>query len=231
MKHLLSLSMVGVLSMGGLSSGCASLGDKDKTVKGAAIGTVAGAALGAAVGAARGDWKKGAMIGAASGAVVGGVTGAVMDKQEEDLRKAGIRAERDEAGNLLINLSGESLKFDTGKSTLQPAGEALLTRLANVLRQYPENRIVIEGHTDNVGSASNNRILSQARADSVRSFLLKQGVPARCILSATGKGQDEPIADNKTEAGRAQNRRVELSIQVDEEEAKRNQAEREKLKK
>jgi outer membrane protein OmpA-like peptidoglycan-associated protein len=230
MKSMLTLSLAAVVAMGSMTSGCASLGDKDKTVKGTGLGALGGAAVGAAWGAARGDWKKGAMIGAAAGAAIGGVTGAVMDKQEEDLRKAGIAAERDEAGNLIINLSGESLKFDTGKSSLQPSGEALLTRLAGVLRQYPENRIVIEGHTDNVGALAMNKSLSQSRADSVKTYILKQGVPARCVVQTMGYGPERPVADNNTAAGRAENRRVELSIHVDEEEAKRNQAEREKRK-
>lgn len=225
MQKMLSLTLAAAVALG---TGCASMGDKDKTVKGTAIGTVAGAAVGAAWGAARGDWKKGALIGAASGAAIGGITGAVMDKQEEDLRKAGIQAERDEAGNLIINLSGETLKFDTGKSSLQPGGEALLTKLAGVLKKYPENRIVIEGHTDNVGSASTNKLLSQNRADSVKTYILKQGVPSRCVVQTMGYGSEKPIADNKTSAGKAENRRVELSIHVDEEEAKKNQAEREK---
>jgi outer membrane protein OmpA-like peptidoglycan-associated protein len=231
MKKWLSLSLAGLLAVGTLTNGCASLGDKDKTVKGTAIGAVAGAAVGAAWGAARGDWAKGAMIGAASGAAIGGISGAVMDKQEEDLRKAGIAAERDEAGNLVVSLSGESLKFDTGKAIIKPEGEALLTKLANVLKKYPENRIIISGHTDNVGSAATNRSLSQQRADSVKASLIAKGVPARCVPSAVGYGPDKPVADNATADGRAQNRRVDLSITVDEDEAKANQAEREKYKK
>lgn len=213
-----------------LGGGCATLGDGDKTMKGTAIGAAAGAATGALWGAARGDWAKGAMIGAAAGAAVGGITGAVMDKQEEDLRKAGIRAERDEAGNLVVSLSGESLKFDTGKAVIKPEGEAVLNKLAAVLVKYPENRIFISGHTDNVGSASLNRTLSQQRADSVKAYLLGRGVPARCIPSAVGYGPDKPVASNATEAGRAANRRVDLAISVDEEEAKVNQAQREKRK-
>lgn len=228
MKKLLALSLAGLMGLATLNTGCASLGDKDKTAKGAAIGTLGGAAVGAAWGAARGDWKKGAAIGAAAGLVVGGVTGAVMDKQEEDLRKAGIDAERDEAGNLVISLSGESLKFDTGRATVKPEGGALLTKLSNVLRQYPENRIVISGHTDNVGSASTNRALSQQRADSVKAYIISKGVPARCVPSAVGYGSEQPVASNATEAGRAANRRVDLSITVDEDEAKANQEQRKK---
>jgi outer membrane protein OmpA-like peptidoglycan-associated protein len=227
---LIHLGLAAALGAAALNSGCASMGDKDKTVKGTAIGTVAGAAVGAAWGAARGDWKKGAAIGAASGAVIGGVSGAVMDKQEEDLRKAGIRAERDEAGNLVVSLSGDTLKFDTGKAVIKPEGEEVLAKLAGVIKKYPENRISISGHTDNVGKPSDNVTLSQRRADSVRAFLLAQGLPSRCVLSSTGYGQEKPVADNKTMDGKAANRRVELQIAVDDEEAKKNQAEREKRK-
>jgi outer membrane protein OmpA-like peptidoglycan-associated protein len=224
---LIHLSLA-VAVAGSALTGCASTGDKDKTVKGTALGAVAGAAAGAAWGAARGDWKKGALIGAGVGAAAGGITGAVMDKQEESLRKAGIASERDEAGNLVVSLSGESLKFETGKATLNADGEALLTKLAGVLKKYSENRITISGHTDNVGKASDNVTLSQRRADSVKAYILGAGVPARCVLSSTGYGSEKPVGDNKTVAGKASNRRVELSIVVDEEEAKKNQAEREK---
>jgi outer membrane protein OmpA-like peptidoglycan-associated protein len=227
---LIHLGMAATLAIAALNSGCASTGDKDKTAKGAGIGAVTGAAVGAAWGAARGDWKKGAAIGAASGAVIGGVSGAVMDKQEEDMRKAGIRTERDEAGNLVVSLTGDTLKFDTGKAVIKPEGEEVLARLAGVIKKYPENRISISGHTDNVGKASDNVALSQRRADSVRAFLLGQGVPSRCILSSTGYGQEKPVADNNTANGKAANRRVELQIAVDDEEAKKNQTEREKRK-
>ncbi len=221
---LLAFLLAGLL----LNNGCATIGDGDKTANGAGIGTVAGAAVGAAWGAARGDWKKGALIGAAAGAAIGGVTGAVMDKQEEDLRKAGIRTERDKAGNLVVSMSGDTLKFDSAKATLKPEGEALLSKLAGVLAKYPENRILVEGHTDSTGKPEFNMTLSQNRADRVKAFLLEKGVPPRSILAATGFGSDKPVADNATADGRAANRRVELKISVDKEEAEKNEAEREK---
>jgi outer membrane protein OmpA-like peptidoglycan-associated protein len=211
-------------------TGCASTGDHDKTYKGAAIGTVAGAAIGAAWGAARGDWKKGAAIGAGVGAVAGVSTGVVMDKQEEDLRKAGIRAERDDNGNLIVSLTGDTLKFDTGKAVISSDGFAVLAKLAGVIKKYPENRISISGHTDNVGKASDNVVLSQRRADSVKAAILADGVPVRCMLSSMGYGAEHPVGDNTTVAGRALNRRVELAITADEDEAKANEAQREKLK-
>jgi len=225
-QALILAALVAVMSV----TGCASTGDKDKAVKGTAIGAVTGAAIGAAWGAARGDWAKGAAIGAGVGAAAGGVTGVVMDRQEESLRKAGIASERDAAGNLVISLSGETLKFDTGKASLKPEGESLLTKLAGVLKKYPENRISISGHTDNVGRASDNLALSQRRAESVKAYILSQGVQSRCVLTATGYGDEKPVGNNKTVAGKAENRRVELSIRVDEDEAKKNQADREKYK-
>jgi outer membrane protein OmpA-like peptidoglycan-associated protein len=209
-----------------LLSSCATVGDGDKTMKGAGIGTLGGAAAGALIGAMAGNPAKGAWIGAASGAAVGTVTGVVLDKQEEQLRKAGIQAERDRQGNLLVSLAGDSLKFDTNKAELKPAGMEQLARVSGVLRDYPENRISIMGHTDSVGDESYNLRLSQARADTVKNTLLQQGVPPRSILSSTGYGESQPVADNATPEGRAQNRRVDLRIQVDEAEASRNQAER-----
>jgi len=213
-----------------LSTGCETVGSGKKTAVGTGVGALAGAGVGALWGAARGDAAKGALIGAAAGAAIGGVTGAVMDKQAEDLRKAGIRAERDEAGNMLIQLSGDSLRFDTGKATIQPSGQQVLSNLASVIAKYSENRIAISGHTDNVGNASSNQTLSQQRADAVQFFLLKRGVPAKCITSSTGYGQTRPKYDNKTVAGKAANRRVELAITVDEAEAEANQKARESYK-
>lgn len=216
-----------VLSIAMFVSGCATVGDGDKTWKGAAIGTASGAALGAGIGATQGSAGKGAMWGAIAGAAIGTTTGVVLDAQEEKLRKAGIRARRDQHGNLLISLSGETLKFDTGKSTLKPAGMAQLNDIARIMREYPENRIAIAGHTDSVGDENYNLSLSQARADSVKTYLLQQGVPPGCIVASRGFGETQPIADNRIAAGRAQNRRVELTITVDEEEARINQKRRE----
>jgi outer membrane protein OmpA-like peptidoglycan-associated protein len=216
-----------VLSITLFVSACATVGDGDKTWKGAALGTAGGAAVGAAIGATQGKAGKGAMWGAIAGAAIGTTTGVVLDAQEEKLRKAGIRARRDEHGNLLISLSDETLKFDTGKSRLKPAGMGQLNEIASIMRDYPENRIAIAGHTDSVGSDSYNFSLSQARADSVKTYLLQLGVPVRCVVASRGFGETQPVADNRTAAGRSQNRRVELTISVDEEEGRINQKRRE----
>jgi outer membrane protein OmpA-like peptidoglycan-associated protein len=164
---------------------------------------------------------------AAVGAAVGTTTGVVLDTQEERLRKAGIRAQRDENGRLLVNLSGAALQFDTGQSTLKPQGIDQLNKIAAILKAYPENRITIAGHTDSIGSNSANLVLSQARADRVKTHLIHQGVSDRCIVAANGYGESFPIAGNETTAGRERNRRVELQISVDPAEAEQNQLERE----
>ena len=214
--------------LAGLSTGCETLGNGKRTGEGAGIGAVGGALVGGLWGAARGDWQKGALIGAAAGATVGGVTGMVMDKQAEDLRKAGISAQRDEAGNMIISMSGDSLKFASGKAVISPEGAQALNNLAGVLKKYPENRINFYGHTDSTGSASLNRILSQQRSDAVKAYLQQQGVASRCLLGSVGYGPDRPVGDNRSAEGRALNRRVELSVTVDQDEAKTNEAAREK---
>lgn len=213
-----------------LSAGCATVGDGDKVAKGGAIGTVAGAAAGAVWGAARGDVAKGALIGAAVGGGIGLATGLVLDKQEEELRKKGLRTKRDEAGNLVVQLADDALKFDSGKVTLKPEGGALLVQIADIIGKYPENRIIIEGHTDNVGKDAANLILSQGRANTVHAYLNAKGVPKSSVISATGFGEAKPVGDNKTPEGKAQNRRVELKISVDADEAEKNQKERELYK-
>lgn len=216
------------------TSGCGTMGtgDGDKTWKSSAIGTAAGAALGAAVGAATGgDWKKGLAIGAAAGLAVGATTGILLDRQEEKLRQAGIRTKRDKDGRLLVSLAGDTLRFSSNSSKLNSAGRASLQKIANIIKEYPENRLAIQGHTDSTGGADGNLKLSDSRALAVQNAFRAYGVPARCIVEAKGYGEQFPIADNNTSIGREANRRVELVISADEAEAKKNQAEREKYKK
>jgi OmpA-OmpF porin, OOP family len=101
------------------------------------------------------------------------------------------------------------VRFDTGKSTIRPESRPVLDQIVALMKANGGLRIAIEGHTDNVGSPVSNRTLSKARAYSVREAVVGQGVEAT-RLSAEGFGQDRPVADNRTEEGRAKNRRVEL---------------------
>ena len=101
------------------------------------------------------------------------------------------------------------ISFDTGKADLKADGQAAVTEIVNLLRSSPDLRIAIEGHTDNVGQATANKTLSERRAQSVMNAIVAAGIDAQ-RLSASGFGQERPIADNRSEDGRAKNRRVEL---------------------
>jgi outer membrane protein OmpA-like peptidoglycan-associated protein len=104
--------------------------------------------------------------------------------------------------------------FDTGKATLKPGAYATVERLAAVLKEDSSRKVLIEGHTDNVGSDEYNQGLSERRAQSVQAALFERGVEASQI-STVGKGETTPVASNEDAAGRQQNRRVELVFQED----------------
>jgi OOP family OmpA-OmpF porin len=103
------------------------------------------------------------------------------------------------------------IEFDLGKATIRPGSTPVLTEAAGVLKEFPAMRVAISGHTDNVGDAKKNVDLSKQRADSVKAFLVSQGVAAERI-DTRGAGPDEPIADNKTAPGRQKNRRIEFKL-------------------
>jgi OOP family OmpA-OmpF porin len=109
-----------------------------------------------------------------------------------------------------VDLAGDAL-FDTGKSGLKPAGKAKLDELASKLSRMKVESIVATGHTDSVGSAARNEKLSMKRAEAVKNYLVSKGADASRIRTV-GKGETQPVASNKTAAGRAQNRRVEIEI-------------------
>ncbi len=113
---------------------------------------------------------------------------------------------------LIVNLS--DVLFDTGKYTLKPGTQVSLARIAGILQSYPGLRVQVEGYTDSTGSDEINQKLSDNRASTTRDFLTRQGVSGDSITSA-GYGKSDPVADNSTAAGRAQNRRVELVVSGD----------------
>jgi outer membrane protein OmpA-like peptidoglycan-associated protein len=118
------------------------------------------------------------------------------------------------AGDMLaaLNKSGFIalyINFDTGKSDIKPESQAVVEQIAKLLSDNPNLSISIEGHTDSVGTPAANKTLSEQRARAVMSAVVKTGIPAG-RLSAVGWGQEKPLADNRTEEGRAKNRRVEI---------------------
>jgi outer membrane protein OmpA-like peptidoglycan-associated protein len=195
------------------STGCASM---NRTGKGAVLGAAGGAAARAIIGKAVGSTAKGAIVGAAVGGAAGAVIGRQMDKQAQELAAQipGATVQRVGEGIALTFDSG--LLFPFNSSQLLPAGQQNLQNLANSLKQYPETEVMVVGHTDSVGSDAYNQNLSQQRASSAADVLASYGVPRDRIRTA-GRGEGEPIASNDDEAGRQQNRRVEVAIFASEE--------------
>jgi len=110
---------------------------------------------------------------------------------------------------LVVNMA--DVLFETGKFTLSQDAQLKLAKLSGIIQAHPGLNLAIEGHTDTTGSGDFNMKLSQQRADTVRQFLISQGLSPDTI-TATGMGQDNPVADNSTAAGRKLNRRVEIIV-------------------
>jgi OOP family OmpA-OmpF porin len=101
------------------------------------------------------------------------------------------------------------INFDTGKADIKAESQPIIEQIAALMKSHPDLNVSIEGHTDNVGTPASNKTLSDTRAKSVMSAVVKAGV-ASGRLTAVGWGQEKPIADNRSEDGRAKNRRVEI---------------------
>jgi outer membrane protein OmpA-like peptidoglycan-associated protein len=110
-----------------------------------------------------------------------------------------------------IALAAKGINFETNSEVILSQSFENLDKLAAILNQYPEAKAAIEGHTDNAGNADANKDLSQRRASSVKAYLVSQGI-AESRLTAFGYGMERPIADNRTAAGRAKNRRVDFVL-------------------
>jgi outer membrane protein OmpA-like peptidoglycan-associated protein len=137
------------------------------------------------------------------------------NNQTEEMRER-LRAQlsqvlqtQETARGLIVNMS--DVLFDTAKYTLKPEAREKLAKVSGILLAYPNLKVQVEGYTDNVGGEQYNLTLSQQRGDAVRAYLVSQGVSPDNI-TATGYGMSNPIADNATAAGRAQNRRVQLVV-------------------
>lgn len=211
-----------------VSSGCNSMTNmgKDSLIGGGA-GAAAGAGLGALIGGGKGA-AIGAAIGAGVGAGAGALIGRKMDKQQQQLAAqlpdAKVQETTDQNGLQAIKVTFPGgILFQTGKYTLNPQAQQDLSQFANSLRQNPLTDVQILGFTDNTGSFSVNQRLSGERADAVLSYLVNSGVsPTR--LSAKGIPMADYVASNDTEAGRAQNRRVEIYITASPEMVKQAEA-------
>lgn len=185
------------------------------------IGAASGAALGGIIGAAsakKGNKNEGALIGAAIGGLLGGVIGNQYGTQIQNqadriggiLNGTGSTATTMPDGSLKINLASGSA-FASSSAAIKESFITTLDKVAKVVAENPNSRVVVVGHTDSTGNADANQTLSLARANAVRDFFATSGVSASRI-STSGRGASQPIASNDNEEGRAKNRRVEVFV-------------------
>ncbi|MBD9423988.1 OmpA family protein [Pseudomonas sp. PDM15] len=188
-----------------------SSGGMSKTAKYGGLGALAGAVAGAAIN--HDNRGKGALIGAAVAGAAGAGYGYYADKQEEELRRSmeGTGVEVQRQGDTIQLIMPGNITFATDSADIASSFYSPLNNLATSFRQYNQNSIEIVGHTDSTGNHAYNMSLSQRRAQSVANYLMAQGVDAS-RLSTRGAGPDQPVASNATADGRAQNRRVEVTL-------------------
>ena len=216
MKKFICMAMVALV----LLPGCGTL---SQTAKGTAIGSGSGAALGASIGSIISKDAKGAAIGAAIGTAVGAGTGALignkMDKKAEELaalENAQVETITDKNGLAGIKVTFNSgILFPLNGIQLSDASRKELKEFAQKMSDLQDTDITIYGHTDNTGTAEVNERISRQRAEAVQSYLQSCGI-ASGRLSSQGLSYTDPVADNATAEGRAQNRRVEIYISANE---------------
>jgi len=210
----------GAVAMAGVSllllSACAepahlkSQNPNARTQQGALIGGLVGAITGAAASDKKG---KGAVIGGAIGALGGAAIGNALDKQAAELERdiANDNVSVTNTGDRLIVTMPQDILFAVDSSTVNSGLRGDLMTVADSLRSYPDTTVQVVGHTDNTGEAAYNQRLSERRANAVADVLMNGGVSFNRIQTY-GRGEDQPIASNLTDEGRAQNRRVEIVI-------------------
>jgi len=209
----LSRRILPTLVAGALLGGCATNDPNRQAKTGAAVGAVLGAVVGHQL-----DDKAGRWVGAAVGALAGAGVGGYMDKQqrefEQDLSneraRHQIEVQRMRDDTLKVNLDSE-VSFDYDSAIIKPTFLPTLDKLAGLIAKYNQTVVHIVGHTDSTGSDAYNQRLSEERARSVEDYFARRGVPPSRMRSE-GRGEQEPRADNRTEAGRQLNRRVEIYL-------------------
>ncbi len=221
------MRVAAMLTVGGLATSCMTYDPYTEEEKvsnatwGTAIGAAGGAAAGAAIGAISGDNKKErrkrALIGAGAGAVTGGLAGGAvgyyMDRQEAQLRQrlrgSGVSVTR-VGDEIILNMPG-NVTFQTDRDEIRPQFFDTLSSVGLVVQEFDQTLAVVAGHTDSTGSDEHNARLSVRRAETVAEYLASQGIDRQRLLPE-GYGESRPIADNASEQGRQQNRRVEITL-------------------
>ena len=220
MSKLAKTGLCAALAGAVLLTGCATYtgqtsdpNDPNRTRTGALIGAGIGAVAGLLSGDDAVERRQRALVGAGVGAIAGGGIGAYQDRQEAELRRelagSGVDVVR-QGDNITLNMPG-NITFAFDSSNLQSQFHPILNNVADTLNDYNQTVIEVAGHTDSVGDSAYNQNLSVERAQSVANYLSGRGVMQQRMI-VTGAGETRPIASNDTEAGRAQNRRVEITI-------------------
>jgi len=216
----LRLPVAAALATSLLIGGCATYtgqtsdpNDPNRTRNGALIGAAIGAVAGILSGDDALERRQRALAGAGVGAIAGGAVGAYQDRQEAELRRrtagTGIEVTRD--GDVIkLNLP-DAVTFDFNSAALKSQFYPALDQVAGTMADYNQTVVEISGHTDSVGSDEYNQKLSEQRAASVSNYLVGKGL-MRQRFEVVGMGERYPIASNDTDAGRAQNRRVEIRV-------------------
>ncbi|WP_129139773.1 MULTISPECIES: OmpA family protein [Modicisalibacter] len=211
----LAIPLSAALAVTGCSTTNPQTGEQQtaKATSGAGIGAAVGAVAGLLSGDSATSRRDHAAIGAAVGAAAGAGIGYYMDRQEAQLRDrlqgTGIGVQR-QGNDIVLNMPN-SVTFGFDSSDLTAQARQALNDVTSVLREYPDTRITVAGYTDSTGKEAYNQRLSERRAAAVGDYLVQGGVESQRI-QRVGYGERQPVASNDTEQGRAQNRRVEITV-------------------
>lgn len=208
----LSFSILLLLSL----SNCKAIKNANNKQKGAVIGATGGAVLGAIIGnnvGKGGNGELGAVIGGVVGGTAGVLIGAKMDKQAQKIEEEipGAKVERVDDGIVVTFDENSGVYFDTEKYNINSKSQATLNKLAAVFKEYPNTNILVVGHTDSSGPEDYNMTLSKNRATAVTNYLIGNGLSGG-RFTTNWFGESQPMHDNATASGRAQNRRVNVAI-------------------
>ena len=210
MAAALSMAMAGCATYTGQTS---DPNDPNRTQQGALIGAAVGAVAGLLTGDDATERRQRALVGAGVGGLTGGAVGAYQDRQEAELRRqmagTGVDVVR-QGDNITLNMPG-NITFAFDSSNLQPQFLPVLDNVAGTLSQYNQTIVEVAGHTDSVGTDAYNQALSERRANAVAGYLGSRGIMQQRTI-VVGAGETRPVASNDTDSGRAQNRRVEITL-------------------
>ncbi|MGC1270548.1 MAG: OmpA family protein [Croceibacterium sp.] len=212
-KSRLIISLIAGVSLMGVSACVTDPNTGEQKISRTAIGGVGGAGLGYLLGGLIGG-KTARIVGAGLGGAAGGYVGYRMDQQIKELKEStagsGVDVTQTPDGSgILVNLP--DVTFPVNSTEISPGFRSTLDNVAQSMVTYPNSLVDVMGHTDSTGSDSYNLDLSRRRAEAVGNYLVMRGI-SRARVATIGYGEQYPVADNTTEAGRAKNRRVEIRI-------------------